>query len=242
MKYYIITGTSKGLGNAIASEILNKEDNWVLGISRSNTISHDRYKHIYLDLSDIGKLLSSLDEIFPPLKDPSKVVLINNAGIIGQVSHVGNLENQKIQEIFNLNTLAPAILMNEFIKRYYSCTTCQKVIVNVSSGAGKKPVDGWSGYCSSKAALDMFSNVISVEKRMDRQNIRIFSVSPGIIDTEMQTEIRKVSKKDFSRLNEFIEYKKEGMLVPPHKVAQKYLYLIENEGKFEDVIVSVRDY
>ncbi|MBX9850707.1 MAG: SDR family NAD(P)-dependent oxidoreductase [Cytophagaceae bacterium] len=242
MKHYIITGTSRGLGHAMALELLEEGNCWVIGISRKNTISHPNYKHISLDLADIDKLIASLDEIFPSIQSSDKIVLINNAAVLGQVAHVGNIPNKKMQEVLNINTVAPAILMNEFIKRYYKCNTCQKMIVNVSSGAGKKPVDGWSAYCASKAALDMFSGVVSVEKRMDKNNIRIFSVSPGIIDTEMQDQIRKVNKEDFSRLNEFIEYKKEGMLVSPRKVAKKYLYLIENETKFEDVLVSVRDF
>lgn len=242
MKQYIITGTSKGLGNAIANQLLERGDCKVTGISRTNTIEHPNYRHINLDLSDIDLLIENLDSIFPSLPEASKIVLINNAGILGQVGHVGTLSNEKIRQVFNVNTIAPTILMNEFIRRYLTCSTCQKIIINVSSGAGKKPVDGWSGYCSSKAALDMFSGVIGVEKRMDKNNIRIFSVSPGIVDTAMQDEIRKVNKEDFSRLPEFIEYKKEGMLVSPQKVAKKYIHLIENEEKFEDVVVSVRDF
>jgi benzil reductase ((S)-benzoin forming) len=242
MKYYFITGTSRGLGHSIAMQLLEDEDCKVTGISRTITINHPNYRHIALDLSDIDKLTTSLDEIFINIVDGDKIVLINNAGLLGQVGHVGNISNKKIQEAFNVNTVAPAILMNEFIKRYIKCTTCQKIILNVSSGAGKKPVDGWSIYCSSKAALDMFSGVIGVEKRMDRNNIRVFSVSPGVIDTAMQDEIRKVNKEDFSRLSEFIEYKKEGMLISPNKVAKKYLHLLENEQKFDDVIVSVKDF
>ena len=242
MKYYFITGTSRGLGYAMATQLLEKGDCKVIGISRSTTINHPDYRHISLDLSDLDQLITRLDEIFTPINDGDKIVLINNAGVLGQVGHVGNISSQKIREAFNVNTIAPAILMNEFIKKYLRCSTCQKIILNVSSGAGKKPVDGWSCYCSSKSALDMFSSVIAVEKRMDKNNIRIFSVSPGIVDTAMQDEIRKVNKEDFSRLSEFIEYKKEGMLVPAQKVAKKYLHLIENEKKFEDVIVSVRDF
>jgi benzil reductase ((S)-benzoin forming) len=242
MEHYFITGTSRGLGRSIALQLLERGYCLVRGISRSNTIEHKNYKHIAIDLSDIDRLIASLDEIFPVIPGGDKIVLINNAGIIGEVNHVGRLSNEGIRKIFNVNTVAPAILMNEFIKRYLDCAGCQKIIVNVSSGAGKKPVDGWSGYCSSKAALDMLSNVISVEKRMDKKNIRIFSVSPGIIDTAMQDEIRKVSSEGFSRLQEFIEYKKEGMLVSPDKVAKKYIHLIENEEKFEEVVVSVRDF
>jgi len=242
MNYYIITGSSKGLGHAIVTQLLDKKDCKVIGISRTNTIDHPSYSHVSVDLADTDALIQSMDNIFPTLPNADKIVLINNAGIIGQVAHVGNLSNENIKQLFNINTIAPAILMNEFIKRYLTCATCQKIIINVSSGAGKKPVDGWSGYCSSKAALDMFSNVIGVEKRMDKNNIRIFSVSPGIVDTAMQDELRKVNKEDFSRLAEFIEYKKEGMLVPPQKVAKKYLHIIENEQKFHDVIVSVRDF
>lgn len=242
MKYYFITGTSRGLGHSIAVQLLKRDDCKVIGISRSNSIQHPNYKHISLDLSDIDSLLASLDQIFPAVADGEQLVLVNNAGVIGQVNHVGKLSNEEIRKVFNINTVAPAILMNEFISRYLTCTSCQKIIINVSSGAGKKPVDGWSGYCSSKAALDMFSNVIAVEKRMDKRNIRIFSVSPGIVDTAMQDEIRQVSPDAFSRLSEFIEYKKEGMLVSPDKVAKKYIHLMENEEKFEEVVVSVRDF
>ena len=242
MKYYFITGTSRGLGHSIATQLLERGDCKVIGVSRSNSIDHKNYKHVSLDLGDIDMLLKSLDELFPVISDGDKIVLINNAGIIGQVNHVGNLSNEEIRKTFNVNTIAPAILMNEFLKRYLDCTSCQKIIINVSSGAGKKPVDGWSGYCSSKAALDMFSSVIGVEKRMDKRNIRIFSVSPGIVDTAMQDEIRQVSPEGFSRLSEFIEYKKEGMLVSPNKVAKKYIHLLEHEEKFEEVVVSVRDF
>jgi benzil reductase ((S)-benzoin forming) len=240
MKYYFITGTSSGLGNALCRLILEDRNSRVIGISRQNTINHDQYTHFHLDLSDIGKLKSSVDQIFRPLPDVDRIVLINNAATLGQVGHLGNLNNDRIHETLNLNVIAPAILTNGFLHKYYHCNDCHKVILNISSGAGKRPTDGWSLYCSSKAAVDMLSEVGSVEKQKDHQNLKIFSVSPGIVDTPMQDQIRELRKEDFSRVEEFIEYKKENMLVSPEKVAKKILHIIEHDQDFHEPLLSVR--
>lgn len=241
MRYFFITGTSQGLGNAITKRILDEKDSKVFGISRRNTINHDNYEHIHLDLSDINKLKSSLDSIFVSLPDAERIILINNAGILGQVGHVGKISNDALHQAFNLNVIAPAILTNAFLNKYSECNGCHKLILNVSSGAGKRATDGWAAYCSSKAALDMFSQVVSVEKQKDRQDLKILSVAPGIVDTPMQDEIRKVNREDFSRVDEFIEYKKENMLVSPEKVAEKFMYIIDHESDFHEPIISVRN-
>lgn len=240
MNYFFITGTSQGLGNALTKALLSLPDAEVTGIGRHNTIHHDRYKHIYFDLSDPEKLARQAKNLFPPLKEAEKIVLINNAGVLGEIGHAGKISNESLIRTLNINTIAPAILSNEFIRQYLTCANCHKLIINVSSGAGKKPTDGWSAYCASKAGLDMFSEVVAVEKQKDKNNLKVFSVAPGIVDTPMQDQIRHVEKKDFSRVEEFIEYKKENMLVSPEKVARKFLVLIENEDQFHEPLLSVR--
>jgi len=240
MKYYIITGTSKGLGKAIAERILADPGNFVIGISRTVTIHHDNYEHLFINLSEVDSLHKFYDSIFPNFKNPSKICLINNAGDIGEITYLGKQHDRKIIDGYNCNVIAPALLMNEFVCRYKN-NNASKLILNISSGAGKKPVDGWSVYCSSKAALDMQTAVAANEAKFSHSNFRFFSLAPGILDTPMQTEIRKVAPEDFSRVEEFINYKKEHMLVSPEKVADKIWRLLENENDYKGVVMSVNE-
>lgn len=241
MKYFFITGSSRGLGKALVNLLLRDPENRVVGIARTNTIQHPNYSFYQLDLSDISKVKQKASDIFKGLDEAEKIVLINNAGVLGKVGHVGKVPSETFEYVYNVNLVAPAILTNEFINCYLSCVACHKLIVNVSSGAARKPTDGWAAYCSSKAALDMFSQVVGVEKQKDKNNLKIISVAPGIVDTDMQTEIRHADREDFSRVDEFIEYKKENMLMSPEKVAEKYLHIINNEDQFTERVISVRD-
>jgi benzil reductase ((S)-benzoin forming) len=240
MKYYIITGTSKGLGKALAERLLTDPEHFVIGISRTVSIQHDNYQHLFIDLSDVHMLHKHYNSIFPDFRNPSKICLINNAGNIGEITYLGKQHDEKIIEGYNCNVIAPALLMNEFVRRYKN-NEAAKLVLNISSGAGKKPVDGWSVYCSSKAALDMQTAVAANEAKFSHTNFRFFSLAPGILDTPMQTEIRKVAPEDFSRVEEFINYKKEHMLVSPEKVADKIVWLLENESNYKGVVMSVSE-
>jgi benzil reductase ((S)-benzoin forming) len=240
MNYFIITGTSRGIGKAIAEILLEEKNNVVTGISRNQTIHHKRFKHFSIDLSDISLLKDRINEIFPKITEADKIILINNAGTLGQVGQVGKIESENFEQLFKVNLIAPVILINEFIKKYKDLP-CLKIIMNISSGAGKHSVDGWSGYCSSKAALDMFSLVVNDEQQISGGNFKIYSVSPGIVDTQMQSEIRKASQKDFSRVSEFMSYKEKGELADAKQAAKKLLYILNNDHNFDQVLNTVRD-
>ncbi|MBK8682647.1 MAG: SDR family NAD(P)-dependent oxidoreductase [Bacteroidetes bacterium] len=113
MRYWIITGTSKGLGKALAEILLKDSNNVVFGISRTNTFDHPNFHFIKTDLSDVNQLL---DFQFPDLIFPELIVLINNAATLGAIKYTGDLENSTIINAQTLNTIAPHVLMNGFIK------------------------------------------------------------------------------------------------------------------------------
>jgi len=240
MKYCFITGTSKGIGKAIAEKFLDNENYFVIGISRTCSITHKNYKHITFDLSNLENLKNSLDDIFLDLDTSEKIVLINNSGLLGQVGYIGSIENNSIESLFTLNTIVPSILMNAFLEKYNKLN-CKKIIVNISSGAGRRVIDGWASYCASKSALDMFSNVIFEEQKILKNNVKIYSVAPGVVETQMQEQIRKVDKKDFSSVEQFIKLKEKNILETPENVARKFLYLIENDEKFDKVIFEINE-
>ena len=235
----ILTGHSKGLGKAILERFQSEGNFQIIGVSRSGLdIPKDSLTEIALDLSDLDVLEASLSEIFPT-GDFEKVVLINNAGWIGEVKPVGKLQPPEIRKAMNLNLVAPMILTDAFVKTY-SELNVQKTICNISSGAASKPMAGWAEYCSGKAGLAMFSKVTAAD--LNAQGFEVFAVAPGIVDTEMQAEIRTSDSVDFPALDRFKDFKTEGKLLPPETVAEKIFYLANNPTLFPDVVQDVRNF
>ncbi len=235
MNYFFITGSSQGLGKSLTKLLLQDANNFVHGFSRNQTIEHSNYTHYTIDLSDLTQVQKYQ---FPILENPEKIVLINNAGIVGEVGHVGNINNQKIIDCYNLNLIAPSIITNNFISKY---SVAKKLIINISSGAGRTPIDGWNVYCATKAGLDMFSQVINEEAKINNDDLSVLSLAPGIIDTGMQTTIRSSKKEGFSNIERFIEYKENGDLASPIDTAKQVLRFIKESELQQNVICSVRD-
>ena len=239
MVYYFITGTSKGIGNALAEAALHHNKAFVYGISRNVSIKHERYHHQQIDLSDITALRNNLHKLFPVLENAEKIVLINNAGVLGEVSYLGSQTTDNFEFVFDVNVITPAMLMNTFISAYHEYT-CPKMIVNISSGAGQRAVDGWAAYCASKAALDMISLTCQKEQDILQSGIKVYALSPGVVDTAMQAQIREVEVEQFSELERFQDLKEEGNLQTTEEVSKKILHLIQNPIA-DQVMVSVRD-
>jgi benzil reductase ((S)-benzoin forming) len=238
VEYYFITGTSKGIGHALSKEILRRSGVSVTGIARTNSVSADDFRFVPMDLSDVNAVENFE---FPACSDATKIVLVNNAGALGTVKRVGNQNGKDIASVINLNLTSVAILINKFLATF-SKKNVPLVILNISSGAGKNAIDGWAAYCASKAGLDMFSRVIAEELAISgKKHIRIFSVAPGVVDTGMQEQIRSTSESDFSRIQQFIEYKSTGQLADPRLIAQKLLGILDVPEKFTETVFSAKD-
>lgn len=239
MHYYYISGTSRGIGQALALQLLDEPENYVIGISRSQSIRHERYEHISMDLSQTRELAS-----FPfiPLPDAQGIYLINNAGALGPARHVGQQQVEDLQALFQLNLLAPSLLMEGFVRAYQQVPV-RKVVLNVSSGAGRHPIEAWSAYCASKAALDSYTEVAALEqRRMAAHPIQFFSVAPGIVDTDMQAQIRRLPPEQFSEVDRFVAYKQNGTLSSPQKAAELLLRVCRSPEQYSEVKLDVRHF
>lgn len=238
MEYYFVTGSSKGIGKALVNAVLARQDVHLTGLARTNTVDASGFTFVQLDLSDENAVAAYK---FPPCPDATKIVLVNNAGALGQTKRVGRLSDAHFQEVIGINLTAVMILSNQFLAAF-SEAKVPLVILNISSGAGKNPIDGWAAYCASKAGLDMFSRVVAEELRIaDQQHIRIFSVGPGVVDTNMQDQIRQASESDFSRIHQFIEYKSSGQLADPDLIARKLLSILDAPEKYPETVFSAKD-
>ena len=238
MDLFIITGTSRGIGLALAERVLQQPNAIVLGIARTNTISNPNFSFHKADFTSEQEVNGI---VLPTDKGFSKIVLVNNAGMLGDVDRMGKLSTKSISETIAVNLAAPAILMNRFLD-YYSKSKAQKVIINISSGAGRRAIPSWSIYCATKAALDMLSEVVQQEQIELGTDTKIFSVAPGVVDTSMQKQIRSAKTNNFSQVDRFLELKQKGLLDTPESVAEKILQLSEKAHTFSEVILDVRKF
>lgn len=239
MNYIFITGTSSGIGKALAERFLQDENNIVTGISRRSTLEHERYRHIKADLADL-KILENFS--FENYDNAESYTLINNAGVLGELGHIGTLQPNDLIQGYKVNMIAPAVLMNSFMKQY-SDFRGKKVILNTSSGAARHTVPSWGMYCSTKAGVDMLSQVIHNEQEEAKPEhpFYVFSVAPGIIDTPMQEQIRATSKSVFQNVDRFINLWKNNELVPPKKVAENFEKIVKHPKHYSEVAIDLRE-
>jgi benzil reductase ((S)-benzoin forming) len=113
--------------------------------------------------------------------------------------------------------------MRRFLRA--TASTPLRRIVNISSGAGRRPVFGWTAYCAAKAGLDMASRVVALEAAQRGLGIEVCSLAPGVIDTAMQETVRAASAEDFAEIDRFLALKEEGKLRPAAEVAADILRL-----------------
>jgi benzil reductase ((S)-benzoin forming) len=237
MTYFFITGDSSGIGLALKNIACSDPTNFVYGISRRERTSEANFEALTLDLSSQESLAQFQ---FPELNNADKIVLVNNAGQVGPIKPLFDQNADEIANLFQLNTIAPTVLISKFIQQYENR---ELLIINISSGAANSPIQGWSTYCSSKAGLDMLTRTLIEDLRFkEKENIQVYSVSPGVIDTSMQETIRTSSSENFQLLDQFQSLKNNNELVSP-KTTASFIYKIHSQPElFESSFINLREY
>mgnify|MGYP003582734531 CR=1 FL=1 len=230
----IITGGSKGIGRGIIDAYLI---NGTKVYSISRTVNTDLSKvgviQVELDLTETDKLETELLRIFNLLdkEKVTKLTLINNAGTLGNIAPLEKLDTETIAQTIKLNTTVPFILSAIFID-YFQDWPISKSIINITSGAALKPYFGWSVYCSSKAAINMLTQTIAVEQSEVKNAVKVLAIAPGVVDTDMQTEIRKSDKSNFRDIERFIALKEDGALNDAETVGKK-IFEMDNDDTLQ---------
>jgi len=237
MNLYIVTGTTKGLGLALAEAIARDPDNELIALARAPDAKLPGGWRIEVDLADTMAVERACERIEERIRGKryAKAVLINNAGVVAPVAPLARADAYELQRNLAVNLVAPMLLMGHFLRATEPVAPLRRII-NISSGAGRRPVSGWSAYCAAKAGLDMATRVVALEA----PGVEVVSLAPGVIDTTMQSAVRSATAEDFADVERFRQMKAEGALRPAEDVAADILRA-EGEGQLaSDSVLDLR--
>ena len=181
----IVTGVSRGLGAALARELL-EQGFAVLGVGRTSNegLAGDRYRFAQIDLAEAPSTDGLLTSAFEDVADrrPGSVCLLNNAATVEPVGLIGQLAAADIATAIATNLTAAVTLANLFC-RVFADPEVPRRIVNISSGAADRALPGEAVYCVSKAGMEMLTLALAAEQTA--LTFRAITLRPGVIDTEI---------------------------------------------------------
>lgn len=226
---FVVTGGSSGLGMALAYALADRGQKvLIIGRNENNLLKAADYSsNINFLSADVTSVAERL-KIVNYLHDIKSLQgLIHNAGIINPIAPLGNISEKDWRLCMTTNLDAPLFLSQALMSKLKNGR-----VLHIGSNAAYFPVVGWTAYCVSKAALSMLTKSWQLESN----SIAVASVMPGIIDTDMQREIRDSQYMDAQKKEFFHRLKKENKLLQPEVVATFLTWLLLDIDK--DVFIS----
>lgn len=200
-KTVMITGASRGIGAETARVFARAGANVALVARSADAIAElageigPRAIAIPCDISrywEVAQAVENCETAFGGLD-----VLINNAGVIEPISHLTTASPEAWRQVIDIN-------LNGVFHGMRAAVPLMKAtgggsVLTISSGAAHGPVEGWSHYCASKAAVNMLTRCLDHEERAN--GIRAIGLSPGTVATRMQREIKASGVNPVSQLD-----------------------------------------
>lgn len=233
----IITGHSRGLGRALTEYYLTKEVK-VVGLSRHGWDNPpEKLLEYSIDFSDADAMATLIRSASwqSGLENKNEIILINNAGMVEPNSIIGQQDCDAIIKAVTVNITAPLLLTNAVIA---ATSKAEIRIAHISSGAGRHPVAGWSVYGATKAALDQHAAVVAAEQH---PHVRIASIAPGVVDTNMQQNIRSADADKFPLVQNFIGLKDKNQLQSAEDTAKRIADMIAADDYGRQILRDVRE-
>jgi len=243
----ILTGASRGLGQAMAAHYLG-QGAFVLGLSRRHAADLKPSEHFEqwpVDLSDPLPLAARLGAWLAEFEArahgalPRRVRLIHNAAMLSDPGNVDGSDPAALAQSLRIGLEAPVALTAAFL-RATSHWACDRRVLFVSSGLGRRAMAGSAAYCAQKAGLDHFARALALEEAAHPHGARVASVAPGIIDTDMQKQLRGADAARFAAQATFAGFHANGALDSPASAAAKVIALLERADYGENPVADVR--
>ncbi|MBK7261977.1 MAG: SDR family NAD(P)-dependent oxidoreductase [Rubrivivax sp.] len=239
----IVTGASRGLGRAVAEQLLAR-GHQLISIARRapEGLASPQLQHWSTDLVDArpvaARLAAFLAEQGPQAYAAAN--LINNAGVVSQLAPLADLEADDLQQALRVGLEAPTLLTSAFLHATGDWQSVRKVVL-VSSGLGRRAMAGSASYCAAKAGLDHLARAVALEEAGRSHGARIVSLAPGVIDTDMQLQLRSADPQRFAERARFVGLHSAGQLDSPQAAAAKLLAYLDRADFGSNPVADVRD-
>ena len=222
MKTALITGASRGIGNAIALH-LKKEGYRVLGTATSSAgaskLEEDGIEGLVLDLNSVESKEQFWEQV--EKKEIQISVLVNNAGITRD-NIVLRMSEDEWLDIINVNLNSAFYLSKKVLKMMLKLKWGR--IINITSTSASIGNKGQSNYSAAKAGVEAFTK--SLAREVGSRNITINSIAPGFIDTDMTQQSNGVNT------DELIKEIPLGRFGKPDEVAHLASFLCSEEASY----------
>jgi len=244
---FIITGASRGMGEAIARQLL-KPDHLVIGISRKQSTglaAEARARGAALEQweQDLAQPLVAAQALQSWLGAQagrfSAATLINNAGVVARPGPVEEASLEDLSNAIRVGLEATLLLSSAFLRGTAELGAARKIL-NISSGLGRRAMAGSASYCAAKAGMDNLSAAMALDEAAKPAGAAIVSLAPGIIDTDMQSALRAGDPSGFPDREVFVNFKASGALMSPDEAAAKVLRYLALPDFGSTVIADVR--
>jgi NAD(P)-dependent dehydrogenase (short-subunit alcohol dehydrogenase family) len=192
----VITGASRGIG-AAAAIAFARGGGRVFALSRSGAPPADAPANVTALACDVAEP-ASVGRAFEAIHaDGAHVrVLVNNAGAIEPIGKIGAVDVVAWAKVVRANLEGALYCIHASLTGMIAVG--DGIIINISSGAASRPLEGWSAYCASKAGLAMLTR--SVHEEYGADGIACVGFRPGVVDTAMQSAIRQSGINAVSRI------------------------------------------
>lgn len=244
---YIITGASRGMGLAMAQQLLTPK-NTLLCISRhtSDALAHSpegtEVTQITLDLQDSVGATATL-KAWLQSQDSTRfasATLINNAGIIPPIAPLSESDPLELSRALRVGLEAPLLLCEAFLKATEPWRIPRKVL-NISSGLGRRPMASQAAYCAAKAGMDHLTRCLALDEARHPHGAKVCSLAPGVIDTDMQQQLRNADTTAFPDQSGFLALQKSGLLTSPQEAAKRVLAWLDRPDFGHNPVADVRE-
>ena len=246
---YILTGASRGLGAAMAERLL-KPGHSLICISRSTNAGLARVADTQgaqlvqwqQDLADGPAVSRRVDDwlALQPADRFASATLINNAGVLARIAPLRDATAADLANALRVGLEAPMLLTAAFLSGTRHWTVPRKVL-NISSGLGRRPQASQAPYCAAKAGMDLFTQAVAMEEAGQPNPARLCSLAPGVIDTDMQVQMRAPDAGRFPDVNRYAQLHEEGLLSTPESAADAVIAVLNRADFGSQPVADVRD-
>jgi len=244
----ILTGASRGMGLAMAEQLLDaghdllcisRHHNDALGARAMGT--GRRCEQWARDLAQADTVAMKL-ETWLASQTPEaleSITLINNAGLLPHIAPLGAIDAADLALAMRVDLEAPMILTSAFLRATQDWPIVRKVL-NISSGLGRRAMASQAPYCAAKAGMDHFTRCVALEEAGRRHGAKVCSLAPGVIDTDMQEQLRGADASQFPDIGAFVGLKEKGALDSPAQAAAKVLAFLARADFGATPVADVR--